>query len=349
MSLETISSVDINFSNGGGEHTANITSFLDVKNTDGTPSLGIVNGEIGSKNYFSQDEINKIMERFICTSISKSKSPVGTTVSRKYSDKTSMTLKSYVVLVRGLNAPPDDTDEYEGMFPFFSEVKGSPLKPFPSVGIREIKDKRVIVAGKIYNYESTTVLSGLKVALVYQNGQLVNDLCINADTVTEGYKNLPNLTSYGLKFGYTLNEYIDILNYVGITHKGLEDIPNKDKILFQVSGSLADITSAIASFFGFYYFIDPNTGFLNFIDSNIAANISITDYTQTTNENIVSATFSEEKFAPEIVNTYVGSTDKQGAGSQDSRFSMGEGKERNLAMFRVNAKAYINQIYDKRV
>ena len=347
MSLETISSVDINFSNGGGEHTANITSFLDVKNTDGTPSLGIVNGEIGSKNYFSQDEINKIMERFICTSISKSKSPVGTTVSRKYSDKTSMTLKSYVVLVRGLNAPPDDTDEYEGMFPFFSEVKGSPLNPFPSVGIREIKDKRVIVAGKIYNYESTTVLSGLKVALVYQNGQLVNDLCINADTVTEGYKNLPNLSSYGLKFGYTLNEYIDILNYVGITHKGLEDIPNKDKILFQVSGSLADITSAIASFFGFYYFIDPNTGFLNFIDSNIAANISITDYTQTTNENIVSATFSEEKFAPEIVNTYVGSTDKQGAGSQDSRFSMGEGKERNLAMFNVEAEKWIHSIYQK--
>ena len=49
------------------------------------------------------------------------------------------------------------------------------------------------------------------------------------------------------------------------------------------------------------------------------------------------------------MNTYVGSTDKQGAGSQDSRFSMGEGKERNLAMFRVNAKAYINQIYQEGV
>ena len=346
MSLETVSSVDINFSNGGGEHSANITSFLDVKDADGHPSLGLVNGDIGSRNYFSNNEINNIMQRFVCTSVTKSKSPVGTTVSRKYSDVTSMTLKSYVVLVRGLNAPPDNTDEYEGMFPFFSEVKGSPLEPFPSVGIREIENKRVIVAGKIYNYESTTVLSGLKVALVYQNGELVNDLCINADTVTEGYKNLPNLTSYGLKFGYTLNEYIDILNHVGITHKGLEGIPNKDKILFQVSGSLADITSAIASFFGFYYFIDPNTGFLNFIDSNIAANISITDYTQTTDENIVSATFSEEKFAPEIVNTYVGSTDKQGAGSEDSRFSMGEGKERNLAMFNVEAQKWIDSIYE---
>ena len=150
-----------------------------------------------------------------------------------------MTLKSYVVLVRGLNAPPDNTDEYEGMFPFFSEVKGSPLEPFPSVGIREIENKRVIVAGKIYNYESTTVLSGLKVALVYQNGELVNDLCINADTVTEGYKNLPNLTSYGLKFGYTLNEYIDILNYnfCGMSNTALRSkclkkisIPNSNKI-----------------------------------------------------------------------------------------------------------------------
>jgi hypothetical protein len=51
-----------------------------------------------------------------------------------------------------------------------------------------MNDKRVIVAGKIYNYESTTVLSGLKVALVYQNGELVNDLCLNRDTVTEGYQ-----------------------------------------------------------------------------------------------------------------------------------------------------------------
>ena len=75
MSLETINSVDINFSNGGGQHTANVTSIVDVKNSDGSPALGVVNGEIGSKNYFSQDEINQIMSRFICTSVNKSKSP----------------------------------------------------------------------------------------------------------------------------------------------------------------------------------------------------------------------------------------------------------------------------------
>ena len=94
MSLETINSVDINFSNGGGEHTANVSSTLDVKNSDGSPSLGVVNGEIGEKNYFSKEEINKIMTRFVCTSVSKSRTPLGTTVSRKYSDITSLTVLS---------------------------------------------------------------------------------------------------------------------------------------------------------------------------------------------------------------------------------------------------------------
>ena len=345
MSLETINSVDINFSNGGGEHTANISSSEDVKNADGSPSLGVVNGEIGSKNYFSQSEINKIMGRFICTSVTRNKSPMGVSVSRKYSDITSLILKSYVVLVRGLNAPPDNKDSFDGMFPFFSEVKGSPLSPFPSAGIREIKGKRILVAGKIYNYESTTVLSGLKASLVYQNGDLVNGLSLNRDIVTKNYQNAPNLNSYDLKFGYTLNEYLDMLDYVGVTHKGLREVEGGDRILFQTSGTLASITSAIASFFGFYYFVDPNSGDLNFIDSKIAANIEITDFTQSSDEKIVSANFSENKFTPEIVNTYVGSADKPDMAQ--GKYSKRDPQEGNLAMFRVELDRAIEVTYDE--
>ena len=35
---ESVTSVDINFSNGGAGHTANVNSVLNVKNTDGTES-----------------------------------------------------------------------------------------------------------------------------------------------------------------------------------------------------------------------------------------------------------------------------------------------------------------------
>tara|TARA_B100001939_G_scaffold348060_1_gene372350 strand:+ start:5112 stop:7802 length:2691 start_codon:yes stop_codon:yes gene_type:complete len=336
MSLETINSVDINFSNGAGGHTATVNSTVDVKNSDGSPSLGVVDGEIGSKNYFSKDEINNIMSRFICTSLTKNQGPIGLTVSRKYSDITSLTLNSYLVMVRGVNAPPDNSDSFEGMFPFFSEVKGSPLKSYPSTSVREIEGKRILVVGRIYNYESATVLNGLKVSLVYNDQELKKNLCLNQDTVTQPYKDSPSLVNYTLKFGYTLNEYLEMLDHVGIVHKGLENVENGDTILFENSGTLADVTSAIAAYFGYYYFIDPNTGHLNFIDSRIASDIEITDFTQTTDENIVSATFTEDKFTPEIVNAYVGSADKPSINTEQGRFKFGDGGDGNGRSTKLN-------------
>ena len=343
MSLETINSVDINFSNGAGGHTATVNSTVDVKNSDGSPSLGVVDGEIGSKNYFSKDEINNIMSRFICTSLTKNQGPIGLTVSRKYSDITSLTLNSYLVMVRGVNAPPDNSDSFEGMFPFFSEVKGSPLKSYPSTSVREIEGKRILVVGRIYNYESATVLNGLKVSLVYNNQELKKNLCLNQDTVTQPYKDSPSLVNYTLKFGYTLNEYLEMLDYVGIVHKGLENVENGDTILFENSGTLADVTAAIAAYFGYYYFIDPNTGHLNFIDSRIASDIEITDFTQTTDENIVSATFTEDKFTPEIVNAYVGSADKPNIGGEQGRFKFGNEDDyrTNMSMFQIRGEDLI--------
>ena len=336
MSLETINSVDINFSNGAGGHTATVNSTVDVKNSDGSPSLGVVDGEIGSKNYFSKDEINNIMSRFICTSLTKNQGPIGLTVSRKYSDITSLTLNSYLVMVRGVNAPPDNSDSFEGMFPFFSEVKGSPLNSYPSTSVREIEGKRILVIGRIYNYESATVLNGLKVSLVYNDQELKKNLCLNQDTVTQPYKDSPSLINYTLKFGYTLNEYLEMLDHVGIVHKGLENVENGDTILFENSGTLADVTSAIAAYFGYYYFIDPNTGHLNFIDSRIASDIEITDFTQTTDENIVSATFTEDKFTPEIVNAYVGSADKPSITTEQGRFKFGDGGDNDGRDTKIN-------------
>jgi hypothetical protein len=310
MSLETITSLDMNFSNGGGGHTASVSAILDVKETDGSPSLGVVNGEIGSKNFFSEKDVNNIMGRFICTSKTTNKSPVGVTVSRKYSDKTSLLLKSYLVLVRGINAPPDNNHPFEGMVPFFSEVKSSPLDPFPSIGVRELDGKRVLIVGKIYNFESTTLLNGVKASLIYQDGDLITDLSLNQDMVTPDYKDAPDLQEYQLKYGYTLDEYKEMLTYVGVTHTGLEEVENSGKILFENSGTLGDVTSAIASFFGFYYMINPNDGAIHFIDSRVAATKQITDFTETTDENVISASFTEDKFTPEIVNAYVGSADK---------------------------------------
>lgn len=316
MSLEVITNINMNFSNGAGGHTASVTSALDVKGTDGHPALGVVNGAIGEKNLFSDASINNLLGRFICTSKTNSRTPTGTTTTRSYSDITSLALNSYLVLVRGINAPPVDKDSYYGPVPYFSEVSGSPVNPFPSLGIREIDNKRILVAGKIYNYETAANFNGVKISLVYQNGELVDDLCLNKDMVQKSYLEQPDLSQYDLKFGYTLAEYLDMLEAAGIKQSGLENVEDSGKMLFEASGSLGNVTSAIASYFGFYYFINPNNGDLEFIDSRIAAQLPVTDFTQATDENIVSATFTEDKFAPQDVNVYIGQTEKQGEGEK---------------------------------
>lgn len=316
MSLEVITDINMNFSNGSGGHTASVTSSLNVKNTDGSPTLGVVGGEIGDKNLFSDSRINNLLGRFICTSKTTSKTAVGAVITRNYSDITSLTLNSYLVLVRGINAPPVDGDSYSGPVPYFSEVKGSPIDPFPSLGVKELDDKRVLVAGKIYNYETAANFQGVKISLVYHEGEPIDSLCLNKDMVQQSYIDQPDLAQYDLKFGYTLTEFLDMLEAAGIKQSGLENIEDADKIIFEASGTLASVTGTIASYFGFYYFVNPNTGVLEFIDSRIAATMPVTDFTQTTDENIVSATFTEDKFAPQDVNIYIGQTEKQGEGEK---------------------------------
>tara|TARA_R100001198_G_scaffold94170_1_gene76735 strand:+ start:1736 stop:2575 length:840 start_codon:yes stop_codon:yes gene_type:complete len=279
MSLEVITDINMNFSNGSGGHTASVTSSLNVKNTDGSPTLGVVGGEIGDKNLFSDSRINNLLGRFICTSKTTSKTAVGAVITRNYSDITSLTLNSYLVLVRGINAPPVDGDSYSGPVPYFSEVKGSPIDPFPSLGVKELDDKRVLVAGKIYNYETAANFQGVKISLVYHEGEPIDSLCLNKDMVQQSYIDQPDLAQYDLKFGYTLTEFLDMLEAAGIKQSGLENIEDADKIIFEASGTLASVTGTIASYFGFYYFVNPNTGVLEFIDSRIAATIPVTDFT----------------------------------------------------------------------
>ena len=340
MSLEVITDISMNFSNGAGGHTASVTSALDVKSTDGRPALGVVNGAIGEKNLFSNADINNLLGRFICTSKTNSRTAVGTTSIRNYSDITSLALNSYLVLVRGINAPPVDKDSYYGPVPYFSEVSGSPLEPFPSLGIKEIDNKRILVAGKIYNYETAANFNGVKISLVYQDGDLVDDLCLNKDMVQKSYLEQPDLSQYDLKFGYTLTEYLEMLEAAGIKQSGLENVADSGKILFQTSGTLASVTGTIASYFGFYYFINPNSGDLEFIDSRIAAQLPVTDFTQATDENIVSATFTEDKFAPQDVNVYAGTTEKPT--DKDSKSPAKDDRPRPIYFKKVDLLSFLD-------
>ena len=305
MKKETITKVDLNFTNSGGGHTATVSTVLSARNLDGTEGLGTVIGPLGDVNNFSNDRIQTALENFVCTELTRNSGPTRRSISRKYVDKTSLTLKSFIVLVRGVNAPIFGK-EYEGPVPYFSETTGSPLKPFPASG--PTIHGSTILAGKVYNYEAGAQFDGMKVGLCYHQHELVPELSLNIDAVSNEYLRSPDLAQYELKFGYTLSEFKTILNLAGIEAKGL---PVSDDVLFEVSGTLESVVGAIASYFGYFWYVNPDTGGLEFVNTESASSIPVDDFTETSDSNVISASFTESLVTTKIINSYVGSGEKQ--------------------------------------
>ena len=245
---ETIQKIDLNFSNAGGGHTASVTTLLNAKNLDGSDGLGTVVGDLGELNSFSNEKIAEMMTNFVCTQHSIGADPTKKTISRKYVDRTSLILKSHVVMVRGINCGPE-TLNFEGPIPYFTEVINSPLKSFKSQGPKLDQSGSIIMLGRIYNYESAAKFDGLKITLVYQNKELKPELSLNDEFVSETYKGAPDLSQYDLKYGYTVKEFKEALSMVGINLVGL---PDSEDILFENTGTLDSILGAIASFFGYF-------------------------------------------------------------------------------------------------
>ena len=314
---ESINSLEMNFSNQAGGHTATVGTILNAKNIDGTEGLGTVIGGLDDEfSEFSNSKIAEKMKNFVCVAQTTTTGPTQDTRSRSYVDRTSLVLSSYIVLVRGLNAPPEKGTEFDGPLPYFTEVAGSPLESLSSSGPKVID--HVIYAGKIYNSESAQRFDGVKLRLVYQNKELKENLCINSDFASPQYKGSPDLSQYNLTFGYTLSEFNTMMKMVGLQVNGL---PSDDDLLFETSGSLASVATSIASSLGYFYYIHPEDGSVNFINSSAANQIRLTDYKNTRDENILSTQFTESLRKQKVVNTYVGSAEKEDPNKQDKSFT----------------------------
>ena len=66
---ESITKLDMNFTNAGGGHSASVSSIVDAKNIDSSEGLGIVIGELGQVNSFSNEKLQNLMDNFVCTEL----------------------------------------------------------------------------------------------------------------------------------------------------------------------------------------------------------------------------------------------------------------------------------------
>ena len=163
---DSITSIDINYSNNGGAHTASIVVAKDVQSSTSRVSVGKINGALGAKSTFTQAEINNILKNFVLTEEQTNKTPTGTTVTKTYTDKTSLVLNSNVLLVRGISAPPEvGSLSFEGNvspYGFEFPTLTSSLSTFKKIE----KFGGVVVIGDTY-YVGNIRSGGVKETLVY--------------------------------------------------------------------------------------------------------------------------------------------------------------------------------------
>jgi hypothetical protein len=342
--MEAIQTVDLNFTNGGGGHSATLGTFLNAKSVQTGGDMGVVIGDMGDFNAFSNDSLNDLMSNFVCTEISTAAQPNYTSRTRKYVDKTSLLLKSHMVLVRGRDCgprgtldfgvvdPSDPSRVYGGEVPFFSEVINSPNikdslgREFPFPSLPPMKHGSIIAAGRIYNFESAAEYDGIKINLVYNNRELQENLSLNDEAVSAMYKGFrnennvffggPDLQQYDLKLGYTLTDFFSMLSLANVQmdpENNLSNAEGADDVLFEASGTLESVVGTVASYFGYFWFVNPFNGYLSFINTQEASQLEITDYTKSENqdENMVNASFTESLKSPKIVNVFSGTGEKK--------------------------------------
>ena len=113
--METITNISLNFTNGGGGHSAQVNTVLNAQNVQNGETIGSVIGEAGETSAFSNEKISEMLQNFVCVSKTKSANATSKGVSRKYVDKTTLALRSIVVLLRGQNCSPREDLEFENI------------------------------------------------------------------------------------------------------------------------------------------------------------------------------------------------------------------------------------------
>lgn len=311
---ETITSFDINVSNGPSGQTATVGSALNGKKFDGT-NIGAVeltfNG-LGEALTITDTELNEILSNFVVTEETKNKDAIQETKTYNLQDSLSLKLDSIALLVRGQSCSETGEAVKEGWVANWSELpvdrkRESQAALHPSYGTQPAtKINNCLIIGQIYNQVSLQDDNSDPYTKVFHNGLYLPKFSQDAKGTTTGSQTgadagLPsNHTDVDWedstqKFGYTIAELIEGLGLFSITVEGLD---SSDDILFTESGRLSSVLSAVASKFGMYMKIDGVNDKVVFIGSDEIADSVVPDLTASADENIISASYTESNLIP---------------------------------------------------
>jgi hypothetical protein len=325
---EVINGLELNFVNNGGGHSATIKSILNSKSTKGEAALGMLNGDLGEKYDFTNSKIQKLMTRFIAVEETESEDSNNVrTKSVKFVDKTSLMLDSHVFAVRGISASPKAELQFEGKIYKHSEHPLSDVDAAPS--LEPVKHGGLIVIGKTYSVYSGS-FQNEPYSIGYHNKVEEEGLVFNKKTANKDSES-KNLSNYSLLYGYKISEFKEAMELIGLT---LNDFPDDSKTIFNISGKVSSVISSIASTLGYFWYINPEDGSINFIDSDEALNMEIQNPLLTGDkQSLQNASFTQSKITKGIVNSFIGDFEEvvRDAGNDDQ-----EDRDRITNFYRIN-------------
>jgi hypothetical protein len=285
----SITSVEINLTNGGS-HSATVSEDL---NTTACGSAGSsIKSSVGGKISSGNSQIDKLLSDFLIESVTNSKDSRGKKAEFRLIDKYSEILNRYIILVRGITASPFASETYDGLVFGASEM---PEKFFEGNGYGRSHSNRTagkhgiltskvkngvfilgssysVVAGKAWEkvgngkYQKTKMYSKM-----FQNDKEIAELSFGNTKIppptkkdddeeddkppTELEQSVFTAADASVRYGYTAKEFFAAVKSAGvpINATGIDSYTNS---IFEQSGTMADILSTIAAFYGYYWYID---------------------------------------------------------------------------------------------
>jgi hypothetical protein len=278
-----IKSLDINYGFNGEVSTASVV-YSDSDITCGAKANGT-----------SDFSIDDMLKDFALYRESKSNNAGFKEKSEEWVDKGAQRLESIAVLVRGITAAQFETPySFYGRIYDFAEVdaeiveigKRSETKPI-------LQDDNVLIIGKAVSVVAATYKND-NYYKFYSEGKEIGRTPKGTfpDEVNDLFDNLDIDAS--LKYGYTFKDFEDALKLCGYTLQGFPNDLRTDFILIETGGSLKDCISSVASMKGLYW--TCRNKIITFYDRSEIESItsSIIDETDSTDERIISASYSED-------------------------------------------------------
>lgn len=297
MSLTTF---EINYGYNGEPSTASASFVYKKKDgqlTETTPDAGGLGNQIST----GVPQIDSMVGDFIIAQKSEKKDGGFKRIGYELVDREAKKLESIAVLVRGITAP----SKVVALDDFRLIAENSEITGEGGFGRNEVVlNGRIAVIGRSFSVVSAT-LGNSSASLFFSRGVIVGRTPLGAVSQAMQSELEANYKNATLRYGYYLSDLRELIEKAGYQIDGYPTDSNF--IILDFGGNLREVISSLASMFGLYWIVRGNK--ITFFASQELSAMQIPNMVESTDSNILSATYSKDLSGRSSVGVIHGSSE----------------------------------------